>query len=445
MSKSPTLVTILTLTLSSVCLQTNFALARNSHLLLIPGNMADAINAPAETITQTSSPTVTNTITGTKPMMESFANAQGYAHGRLNYFIDAPVKHTAPISSIDKRSNINIGKFGALRNPATTGGNAPQGPTGTIYGNGNSKSGTVPGFGYGKSSFGKGVNLPGANTNGNSVNGVPGFENVGNGPQINLPGGRQKKGSPADAQKLLAAQESADVAKMLDKAAQGPSVNVPSQSNPGQAQADGLLDSIVSFFSGGSSDANAKSGEKTAPATSTNANGESKGQKGAQAEQHTVLTSESLNGEFKDSNGNITVSQGYQMRDAFTGEVVSGSLVTIGPITITKSKYMPGDDTTGGPVDTSAGLAVGNSLNHKSDGGGTDNNDTSTSGGSGELDPGAPVNKLGNADGQGDDAGENNGNHVDDGAMASSALAKRQQVDGNDGRGARSAAQAKAN
>ena len=444
MSKITTFTTLAALLLSSAYLQIDLASARGRIMLMEPSQNAAAMNEPAQ---RSAAPASTTTFTPAspqfRPSMENFANTQSGAWSKPKYFIDTQVQHNAAISSFDNRSNINIGKFGALRNPAATGGTVPQAPTGTIYGKGNAKTPkSVSGF----DNVGNGptVNLPGGNAKG--VKGVPGYDNVGNGPEINLPGGRQTKGSPADAEKLLAAQENANVGSFLERAAQGPDLNVPSQSSSAQEQSDGLIDSVVNFFTGGADAKGTESGARTnARATTTNANGEGKGQSHGEADQHTVVTSESLNGTFKDSNGNITVSQGYQMRDAFTGEVVSGSLVTIGPITITKSKYMPGDDTTGGPVDTSAGLAVGNSLNHKSDGGGTDNNDTSTSGGSGELDPGAPVNKLGNADGQGDDAGENNGNHVDDGAMASSALAKRQQVDGNDGRGARSAAQAKAN
>ena len=87
-----------------------------------------------------------------------------------------------------------------------------------------------------------------------------------------------------------------------------------------------MLDIIVNFFTGGSPEANAKNGETRAPANTTNANGETKGQSGASADQHTVVTSENLNGQNKDSSGRAIMTEGYMMRDAFTGEVIGGSI-----------------------------------------------------------------------------------------------------------------------
>jgi hypothetical protein len=427
MSKTSTLTALVALTLGTTCLQTNFASARASLSMTTTSQMASVVNAPAQqptTVTQTSSPTVSNngSSTHTSSAMDSSRNSGGDVHGRSKYMVITHVKHTDP--TVGDRIKNSFSAKDALPNSAATGGRIPQVQTGTINGNGKGKGGkSVPGF----DNVGNGprVNLPGS-INNNGVKSVPGFENADNGLSVNLPGSR-KKGSAADADNFLAGQEDANVAALRDAAAQGPSVNLPSQSSDAQEQADGLLDSIVKFFTGGSSEANAKSGETRAPANATNANGEAKGQSGASADQHTVVTSENLKGQYTDSSGRAIMTEGYMMRDAFTGEITGGSMSIVGPITITKSKNMPSDDSTG-PVDARAELAINNPFMARNKGGGTDNNVDQAGAGTGDVAPNSSYAQKENGDGS-NDAGENH--TTSSGALASSSsLARKDQGDG---------------
>ena len=58
------------------------------------------------------------------------------------------------------------------------------------------------------------------------------------------------------------------------------------------------------------------------------------------------------------------------MRDAFTGEVIGGSMSIVGQIVIANSKKMPGDDSIA-RVDASAGIALNNPYSAHINGGGT--------------------------------------------------------------------------
>ena len=401
--------------------------------MITTSQMACIVNAPAQqsaTVTQTSSPTVSNNGSSTRisSAMDSSRNSGGNAHGNSKYMVFTHVKHTA--QTFGNRIKNSFAAKGARLNPAATGGRVPQAQTGTINGNSKGKGGKgVPGY----DNVGKGpsVNLPGS-INNNGLKSVPGFENADNGPSVNLPGS-QKKGSAADAANFMAGQENADVAALLNNAAQGPSVNLPSQSSAAQEQADGLLNGIVIFFAGGGSSAptdvkgNEAGARTAARATTPNANGEGKGQGGASADQHTVVTSENLNGQYKDSSGGAIMTEGYMLRDAFTGEITGGSMSIVGPITITKSKKMPGDDSTG-PVDARDGLAINNPFSARNNGGGTDNNVDQAGAGAGDIAPNSSYAQKENGDGS-NDAGENY--TASSGALApSSSLTKKNQGDG---------------
>ncbi len=447
MTKTSTLTALIALTMSATCLQTNIASAGTSLLSTRTSQLASVMNAPAQqstTITQTSSPTVSNngSSTHTSSSMDSSRNSGSDVPGKSKYIVFTHIKYAD--TSVGDRIKNSFAAKGALRNPAATGGTAPQAPTGTIYGNGKDGSATVPGF----SDVGNGptVNLPGGN-NSNGVKGVPGFDNIGGGPGVNLPGGK-KKGSPNDAANFMAAQENAAVAALLNEASQGPDVNVPSQSSAAQEQSDGLIDGIVNFFTSGSSaPADAKgteSGARTgARATSTNANGEGKGQSNAEADQHAVVTSENLGGQYKDSSGRAIMTEGYMMRDALTGNEIGGSMSIVGPITITKSKYMPNDADTSTSVNSSTSLALNNPFTAHDNGGGTSNNVDQAGAGSTDIAANSSYAQKDNGDGT-NDAGENHTTSSDT-LTSNSSLAKKNQGDGGDDRGARSAALAKAN
>lgn len=435
MSKTSTVTALIALTLGATYLHTSFALARGSHMFFITSKMAGAANGPTETITQASSPTITHTISA----MDSNRNN---GNDKSKYLVFTHIKQ-ADTSAGDRIKNSFAAK-GALRNPAATGGGIPQAPTGTIYGNGkNNGRKSVPGFS--KVGNGPAINLPGSSSNG--AKSVPGFENATNGPDINLPGSK-KKGSPDDAANFMAAQENADVAALLNSAAQGPNLNVPSQSGAAQEQSDGLIDGIVNFFTGGSSgpaepkgnESNARTGAR---ATSTNANGESKGQSKAEADQHTVVDSEDMSSTFKDSAGNRYVTGGYIMHDVISGKTIGGSMVFVGPITVTKSKNTPNDADTSTPVNSSTSLALNNPFSAHNQGGGTDNNVEQAGMGSGDIAANSSYAQKDNGDGI-NDAGENHTTSSDT-LTSNSSLAKKNQGDGGDDCGARSAALAKAN
>ena len=89
------------------------------------------------------------------------------------------------------------------------------------------------------------------------------------------------------------------------------------------------------------------------------------------------------------------------MTDVFTG-TVSGELTTVGPITITKSQNMPGDDSTG-PVDTRSGLAINNPYSAHNNGGGTDNNVDQAGAGTGDIAPYSSYAQRENGDGSNSD------------------------------------------
>jgi hypothetical protein len=449
MSKTSTFTALVALTLGATCLQSTFVSAGTTLTSVTTSQMAKAMNAPAQqstTITQTSSPTVSNngSSTHTSSSMDSSRNSGSDVHSKSKYIVFTHIKHAD--TSVGDRIKNSFAAKGALRNPAATGGTVPQGPTGTIYGNGKNKGAKgVPGY----DNVGNGplVNLPGGN-NSNGVKGVPGFENADNGPNVNLPGGK-KKGSPDDAANFMAAQENADVAALLDSAAQGPNVNVPTQSSAPQEQADGLLNSIISFFGGGSSDSaaktspSAKSGETGAPANTTNTNGEGQGQSKATKEQHTVVDSEDMSSTSKDSAGNPYVTGGYIMHDVISGKTIGGSMVVIGPITVTKSKKTPNDADTSTPVNSSTSLSLNNPFSAHNQGGGTDNNVDQAGLGSGDIAVNSSYAQKDNGDGT-NDAGENHTTSSDT-LTSNSSLAKKNQGDGGDDRGARSAALAKEN
>ena len=432
MSKTSTLTALIALTLGTTCLQTNFASARASLSMTTTSQMASVVNAPAQpptTVAQTSFPTVSNngSSTHTSSAMDSSRNSGSDAHGKSKYMVITHVKHTDPTVG-DRIKNSFVAK-GAPLNPAATGGRVPQAQTGTINGNGKGKGGkSVPGFdniGYGPS-----VNLPGS-INNDGVRGVPGFGNADNGPSVNLPGS-QKKGSAGDVANFLAGQEDADVAALPNDAAQGPSVNLPSQSSAAQEQADGLLDSIVNFFSGGGSSAPAdvkgnEAGARTAArATTTTANGEGRGQGKAERQTSRVVSVESLGGSYMTNDGRTVVTSGFVMTDVFTG-TVSGELTTVGPLTITKSKKMAGDDSPG-PVDAGLGLAINNPHSAHNNGGGTDNNVDQARAGTGDIAPNSSYAQRENGDGS-NDAGENHATSSS-ALAANSALAKKNQGDG---------------
>lgn len=204
MSKISSLAALVSLALGATCLQSNFALAGASLSRTTTSQMASVVNAPAQqptTVTQTSSPTVSNngSSTRTSSAMSSGRNWGGDVYGKSKYMVFTHDKRTDPTTG--NRMKNSFAAKGALLNPAATGGRVPQTQTGTINGDGKGKGGkSVPGFD--NVGDGPSVNLPGS-INNNGAKGVPGFENADNGPSVNLPGS-QKKGSAADAANFMA-------------------------------------------------------------------------------------------------------------------------------------------------------------------------------------------------------------------------------------------------
>jgi len=118
------------------------------------------------------------------------------------------------------------------------------------------------------------------------------------------------------------------------------------------------------------------------------------------------------------------------MRDAFTGEINGGSMSIVGPITITKSKQMPGDDSTG-PVDGRDGLAINNPYSAHNNGGGTDNNVDQAGAATGDIAPNSSYAQRENGDGS-NDAGENH--TTSSGVLApNTSLTKKDQGVGGNG------------
>ena len=139
MSKTSSLAAIVSIALGATCLQTSFASAGASLSMTTTSQMASVVNAPAQqsaTVTQTSSPTVSNSGSSTRTgsAMDSGRNWGGDMQGRSKYIVFTHVKHTDPTAG-DRIKNSFAAK-GALLNPAATGSRVPQAQTGTINGKG---------------------------------------------------------------------------------------------------------------------------------------------------------------------------------------------------------------------------------------------------------------------------------------------------------------------
>jgi hypothetical protein len=389
--------------------------------------------------------------------MDSFANARAVILGKPKYFIGINVKHHDPakagtghtrqLSNVGQgfgnNINNNVAALGALRNPAKLGGGVPQPGTGTIYGNGNGKGGTVPGFGYGKSGFGKGVNLPGGD-NSNSVKTVPGFDNIGNGPGVNVPGDKDNHPGPNTKIGGLIGDQS-EASGLLNSAGKGPQENIPTQSSNGVQSSDlgdgfkGAINDIGRAITDLAQGRDTMAGSKGGQADSPKAGGSS-GSSGGSSQPTT-----SGQGEKAKPSAATTAAVNEVLGGFLAG--VKKDTSNMKPSKFSDPKQMPGDDSTGGSVDANAGLAIGNAISQRNNGGGTGNNSEAITGGLGAIDPSSAANKKNNGDGAG---GNNDDNYKgDDFAALSSGAIQIQQVDDGDGRGsrvgARALSQAKAN
>ena len=438
MSKITTFTTLAALLLSSAYLQIDLASARGRIMLMEPSQNAAAMNEPAQ---RSAAPASTTTFTPAspqfRPSMENFANTQSGAWGKPAYSIGIDANYKTRINlaggnvrtpssglqTIGDKIKNNVANLGALRDPSKIGGDIPQPQSG--MNNGKSKGGkSVPGFD--KVGNGPSINLPGSE-NSKGVTSVPGFENVGNGPSVNLPGGKNGHSVAADMQNFANYLSQNDAANFTVK---DPSGNIPQHAGAAETASDGLLDSIISFFGGGET-ADPKSGESgkngsKSSGTKPSANGENKSHDKGENQPTGVVRGESWNSTGKDKNGNVIGSSGWANYDVFSGSF-RGSSMDVGPITISPGKKMPGDDSTG-PVDVNAGLAIGSGFSKRNQGGGSDNNVEPAGASTGELASNTSFAKKDNGDGT-NDAGENN--LTSSGALAdNSSLAKKDQGDG---------------